>query len=67
MAGKPATVRARIDPRLAKQLDELISEGVFAGRSEALSAALSDFLKRRRLTRLRKAVREDIEWGLRGA
>jgi Arc/MetJ-type ribon-helix-helix transcriptional regulator len=57
------TVTTKLTPRLAKELDRLVSDGWFANRSEALRAAVRDMIDRRRLQRLEQAVDEDIAWG----
>ena len=67
MAAKPEIIRARIDRRAAVQLARLVREGFFKDSSEALAVAISEFLERRKVSRLKKALREDVEWGLRAA
>jgi metal-responsive CopG/Arc/MetJ family transcriptional regulator len=41
-----------LDPELLKQTDELVKLGVFSSRSQAISVALSEKLKKCRLERL---------------
>lgn len=41
-----------LDPELLKQTDELVALGVFSSRSQAISIALSEKLKKYRLERL---------------
>ncbi|MEK6975457.1 MAG: ribbon-helix-helix domain-containing protein [Candidatus Thermoplasmatota archaeon] len=59
------TVTAKLTDRLATELDQLVANGWFANRSDAIRAAVRDMVDQRRLQRLEKAIEEDIAWGLR--
>ncbi|MCK4613884.1 MAG: ribbon-helix-helix protein, CopG family [Thermoplasmata archaeon] len=57
---------AKITPRLLHELDHLIEDGWYASRSEAIRDAIRTLVESKRYSRMKKAVMEDIEWGLRG-
>ena len=60
------TVPAKLTPKLIQEIDELVKIGWYANRSEAIRDAVRELIERKRLVKLRKAVEEDIEWGLYG-
>ncbi len=60
------TVPAKLTARLTREIDELVEEGWYASRSEAIRDAVRELIERKKMVRLKKAVREDIEWGLHG-
>jgi Arc/MetJ-type ribon-helix-helix transcriptional regulator len=60
------TVNAKVPQRLIAELDELISEGWYGNRSEAVRDAIRQLIERKRYLQLRKATEEDIRWGLNG-
>ncbi|MGK7895272.1 MAG: ribbon-helix-helix domain-containing protein [Xenococcus sp. (in: cyanobacteria)] len=41
-----------LDPEILKQTDELVTQGFFASRSQAIQIALKETLKKHRLQRL---------------
>ncbi|HLD04409.1 MAG TPA: ribbon-helix-helix domain-containing protein [Candidatus Nanoarchaeia archaeon] len=60
------TIPAKITPRLAQEMDELVEEGLYASRSEFIREAIRDKLRMAKLELLEAAVKEDVEWGLHG-
>ncbi len=60
------TIPAKITERLDLEAEELIKEGWYANKSELVRDAIRDLVARKRLQRLEKAIREDVEWGLHG-
>ena len=54
----------KITPRLINELDNLIQEGWYSSRSEAIRDAVRELVDKRRYAKMRKAVEEDIKWGL---
>jgi len=61
------TVPAKLTTRLTREIDELIEEGWYANRSEAIRDAVRELIERKKYARIKRAVEEDIEWGLHGA
>ena len=60
------TLTAKITPRLLSELDYLIEDGWYASRSEAVRDAIRKLVDGRLVMKTKKAVQEDIEWGLHG-
>ena len=60
------TIPAKITPKLVMKMDELVSEGWYANRSELIRDAVRGLVKRLKLEKLEDAIKEDAEWGLRG-
>jgi len=56
----------KITPKLISEIDNLIQEGWYASRSEAIRDAVRELVDKRRYAKMRKAVEEDIKWGLNG-
>ena len=48
------------------ELDILIEDGWYTSRSEAVRDAIRKLIENRTFSKMRKAVQEDIEWGLNG-
>jgi len=61
------TIPAKVTERLVMELDELVKQGWYASRSEAIRDAIRELVKKTKLDRLEQAIREDIRWGLYGA
>ena len=59
-------IPAKITKRLEEGMDSYIEEGWYASRSEMIRDALRRLMERMRLEKLEAAMREDVEWGLRG-
>ena len=47
-----AKIAITLDPELLEQTDELVAQGFFASRSQAIQIALADTIKKYRLERL---------------
>lgn len=60
------TIPAKITPRLAAAMDELIHEGWYANRSEFIRDAVRDKVRSAKVTQMEAAIREDIAWGFYG-
>ena len=60
------TVPAKLTPKLIAELDELVKEGWYANRSEAVRDAVRELVEKMRLETLQEAIKKDIEWGLYG-
>ena len=60
------TVPAKLTSRLTREIDELVEDGWYANRSEAIRDAVRELIERKKLAKLKKAVQEDVEWGLHG-
>ena len=60
------TVTAKITSKLILELDHLIEEGWYANRSEAIRDAVRDLIERKRYLKMKRAVEEDVKWGLYG-
>jgi len=60
------TVPAKLTPKLIAELDELVREGWYANRSEAVRDAVRELIEKMRLETLQEAIKKDIEWGLHG-
>ena len=60
------TLTAKVTPKLMTELDILIEDGWYTSRSEAVRDAIRKLIENRTFSKMRKAVQEDIEWGLNG-
>ena len=60
------TIPAKVTERLVMELDELVKQGWYASRSEAIRDAIRELVKRTKLDRLEQAIRDDVRWGLYG-
>lgn len=60
------TVPAKLTPKLVAELDELVKEGWYSNRSEAVRDAVRELVEKMRLETLNEAIKRDIEWGLHG-
>ncbi|MBI5391064.1 ribbon-helix-helix protein, CopG family [Candidatus Woesearchaeota archaeon] len=60
------TIPAKITPRLAAAMDEIIEEGWYANRSEFIRDAVRDKIRSTKTALLEAAIKEDVEWGLHG-
>lgn len=60
------TVTTKLTRRLTQEIDELIEEGWFANRSEAIRDAVRELIERKKFARLKKVIEKDIQWGLYG-
>jgi len=60
------TLTAKVTPRLIHELDHLIEDGWYTSRSEAVRDAIRKLVDNRMYSKMRKAIEDDIEWGLHG-
>ena len=60
------TIPAKLTPRLVAEVDEMVREGWYANRSELIRDAVRQAVRRARAQRLEAAIKQDVEWGLRG-
>jgi Arc/MetJ-type ribon-helix-helix transcriptional regulator len=58
------TISVELPDRAAEEIDQLVRAGWFASESEAVRAAVLDFVRRNRLELLERFQREDIAWAL---
>lgn len=63
---KMESVPAKITEKLLAELDRIVDEGWYANRSEAIRDAVRELVGKMKIERLETAIKEDIEWGLRG-
>lgn len=59
-------VPAKITPKLVSEIDELVQDGWYANRSEVIRDAVRELIQRLKAEKLEQAIKEDVEWGLRG-
>ena len=59
-------IELRLPDSVFRQMEELIEKGWFQSREEVMELALRKFLNSHRPELMEKAIREDLEWGLRG-
>ncbi|MFP4001899.1 MAG: ribbon-helix-helix domain-containing protein [Thermoplasmata archaeon] len=60
------TLPAKVTPKLLEEIDDLVEEGWYSSRSEAVRDAIRQLVQRQKKERIEKAMEEDIEWGLYG-
>ena len=60
------TIPAKLTDRLVLEAEGLIKEGWYANKSELIRDAVRELITRKKLQRLEKAIKEDIDWGLYG-
>lgn len=58
------TISVELPDRAAEEIDQLVRAGWFASESEAVRAAVLDFVRRNRADLLERFHREDIAWAL---
>ncbi len=58
------TIPAKVTEKLVTEIDELISEGWYANRSEAIRDAIRELVKKLHVEKLEQAIKEDVQWGL---
>jgi Arc/MetJ-type ribon-helix-helix transcriptional regulator len=58
------TISVELPDRAAEGIDQLVRAGWFASESEAVRAAVLDFVRRNRVELLERFQREDIAWAL---
>ncbi len=69
MPAKPQTlqVQADVPSRVLNEIQSLVDAGWFLSVDEVVTAALRKFIESHSSSLMQDFVREDIEWGLRGA
>ena len=60
------TIPAKVTTKLVMEIDELVKEGWYANRSEAIRDAIRELVKKLKTERLEQAIKEDVKWGLHG-
>lgn len=60
------TVPAKLTKRLVVEMDALIEEGWYANKSELIRNAIRELVRKTKAERLEAAIKDDVEWGLRG-
>lgn len=60
------TVPAKLTKRLILEADAIIEEGWYANKSELIRDAVRDLIRKTKAQRIETAIKEDVEWGLRG-
>ena len=58
------TISVELPDRAAEETGALVRAGWFASESEAIRAAVLDFVRRNRIELLERFQREDIAWAL---
>jgi Arc/MetJ-type ribon-helix-helix transcriptional regulator len=58
------TISVELPDRAAAELDQLVQAGWFVSESEAVRAAVLDFVRRNRVELLERFQRQDIAWAL---
>lgn len=69
MAAKPEThtIEAEVPARLLGQMRSLVEAGWFRDLDELVLEALRRYVETHREELMEEMIREDVEWGLRGA
>ena len=60
------TIPAKITPRLELEMNEIIKEGWYANKSEFIRQAIREMITKIKIDKLEKAIKEDVEWGMKG-
>jgi len=60
------TLPAKVTSKLLEEIDDLVEEGWYSSRSEAVRDAIRQLVQRQKKEKIEKAMEEDIEWGLYG-
>ena len=60
------TLPAKVTPKLLEEIDELVEDGRYSSRSEAVRDAIRQLVRKQKIERIEKNMEEDIEWGLHG-
>jgi Arc/MetJ-type ribon-helix-helix transcriptional regulator len=59
-------IEVRLPDPVLRELECLIEQGWFHSRDEVIELALRKFLNSHRPELMERAIREDVDWGLRG-
>ncbi|MEA2003587.1 MAG: DUF433 domain-containing protein [archaeon] len=60
------TTEAKLTPKLLEELENIIHEGWYTDRSEAIRDAVRKLIMERRLSKEERDIIKDVEWGLHG-
>jgi len=60
------TTEAKLTPKLLEELENIVKEGWYTGRSEAIRDAVRKLIMERRLSKDERNIVKDVEWGLHG-
>ena len=63
---KTITTEAKLTPKLLEELENIIKEGWYTDRSEAIRDAVRKLIMERRLSKEERNIIKDVEWGLHG-
>ena len=63
---KTITTEAKLTPKLLEELENIIKEGWYTDRSEAIRDAVRKLIMERRLSKEERNIVKDVEWGLHG-
>ena len=60
------TTEAKLTPKLLEELENIIKEGWYTDRSEAIRDAVRKLIAGRRLSKEERNIVKDVLWGLSG-
>ena len=60
------TTEAKLTPKLLEELENIIKEGWYTDRSEAIRDAVRKLIMERKLSKDERNIVKDVEWGLHG-
>ena len=60
------TTEAKLTPKLLEELENIIKEGWYTDRSDAIRDAVRKLIMERRLSKEERNIIKDVEWGLHG-
>ena len=60
------TTEAKLTPKLLEELENIIQEGWYTDRSEAIRDAVRKLIMERKLSKEERNIIKDVEWGLHG-
>ena len=60
------TLEAKLTPKLLEELENIIHEGWYTDRSEAIRDAVRKLIMERKLSKDERNIIKDVEWGLHG-
>ncbi len=58
------TLPAKVTQKLIHELDEIVEEGWYSSRSEAVRDAIRQLVRKYHVEKIEKDMEEDIEWGI---
>ena len=60
------TTEAKLTPKLLEELENIVKDGWYTDRSEAIRDAVRKLMMERRLSKEERNILKDVEWGLHG-